>query len=491
MVDNMLKLLQYASSLIDDFKDHLRVLQDAWTKKNEKWNTFINLRQQLCMASKEFIKCADSQCHTGPSTTPGNPNSGDPGSDDSTDNVVIITSFDPNDKVGSQGAGEAHFLSGAEPLRYAVFFENLDSATAPAQEVVITDQLDTVRMDLSTLSLGPITFGNKLVTPQPGRSAFTTDVDLRPDKNLIVRITASLNPNIGLLTWSLTSIDPATGDLPADPRVGFLPPDRNPPEGDGRVVFTVMPKKGLPTGTEIRNQATIIFDVNPPINTQQWLNTLDNTKPTSQVLPLAAVQTSPTFAVQWAGTDVGSEIKDFTIRVSDNGSPFTAWLTNTATMSASYPGVLGHTYRFFSQARDHAGNIETLKTQAEATTMVVSDTTPPVITVSANPKTLWPPSGKMVPVTISGMITDNEPGRTGVNASTATYAVTDEYGSVRPSGKVTLGSNGSYSFTIQLQASRNEDDKDGRQYTITVRAQDNAGNKGSAATGVTVPHDQR
>jgi len=67
--------------------------------------------------------------------------------------------------------------------------------------------------------------------------------------------------------------------------------------------------------------------------------------------------------------------------------------------------------------------------------------------------------------------------------------VTDKDGLVQPSGTVTLASNGSYSFIIQLQASQNGNDKDGRQYTITVSAQDNAGNTGSAATGVTVPHD--
>jgi hypothetical protein len=115
------------------------------------------------------------------------------------------------------------------------------------------------------------------------------------------------------------------------------------------------------------------------------------------------------------------------------------------------------------------------------------DTTPPVITISATPVTLWPPNGKMVPVTIAGKITD---AISGVDASTATYAVTDEYGLVQPSGHITLGSNGSYTFTVQLQASRHGNDKDGRQYIITVSAQDNAGNTGSAVTGVTVPHDQ-
>jgi hypothetical protein len=116
------------------------------------------------------------------------------------------------------------------------------------------------------------------------------------------------------------------------------------------------------------------------------------------------------------------------------------------------------------------------------------DTTPPVITVSATPKTLWPPNGKMVPVTISGTITDLE---SGVNASTATFEVKDEYGLIQPSGQITtLDASGRYSFRIQLQASRNGNDRDGRQYTITVRAVDDEGNEGSATAIVTVPQNQ-
>jgi hypothetical protein len=121
---------------------------------------------------------------------------------------------------------------------------------------------------------------------------------------------------------------------------------------------------------------------------------------------------------------------------------------------------------------------------------VGGDTTPPVVTVFANPSTLWPPNGKMVFVTISGMITDNESGGTGVNPSTAAYTVTDEYGQVEPHGSVSLQPNGSYSFSIQLQASRAGNDQDGRHYIITVDAQDNGGNTGLATIGVTVPHDQ-
>jgi hypothetical protein len=112
-------------------------------------------------------------------------------------------------------------------------------------------------------------------------------------------------------------------------------------------------------------------------------------------------------------------------------------------------------------------------------------TTPPVIALSATPKSLWPPNGKMVPVTFSGTITD-----TGCTVTTSSYAVRDEYGEVQPSGPVTLGPGGAYSFTVMLQATRLGTDLDGRLYTITVSASNNADNTGSQAGAVIVPHDQ-
>jgi hypothetical protein len=117
-----------------------------------------------------------------------------------------------------------------------------------------------------------------------------------------------------------------------------------------------------------------------------------------------------------------------------------------------------------------------------------SDTTPPVITVSASPTTLSPPNGKLVTVTVSGMITDPEPGASGVKAGSAAYVVMDEYGQTQPSGNVTLDAGGSYAFTVALEASRRGNDRDGRHYTIAVSAQDNLGNSGFKSAVVTVPH---
>jgi hypothetical protein len=111
--------------------------------------------------------------------------------------------------------------------------------------------------------------------------------------------------------------------------------------------------------------------------------------------------------------------------------------------------------------------------------------TPPAITLSADPTSLWPPNGRMVPVTVSGTIADSGCEET----ATATYAVHDEYGIVHPAGSVVPRADGSFSFTALLQASRQGGDRDGRQYTITVHAENGAGASQKAIV-VTVPHDR-
>ena len=77
----------------------------------------------------------------------------------------------------------------------------------------------------------------------------------------------------------------------------------------------------------------------------------------------------------------------------------------------------------------------------------------------------------------------------GVDPNSASYRVQDEYGRVQPSGAITLGASGGYSFTVMLEASRRGDDRDGRHYSVSVSVKDNAGNNSSNASIVSVPHD--
>jgi hypothetical protein len=113
----------------------------------------------------------------------------------------------------------------------------------------------------------------------------------------------------------------------------------------------------------------VVFDANAPINTPTWANTFDTTSPVSHV-SASPSQSGSIFTVQWSGTDIGSGIQNFTIYVSDDGSSFVPWLSQTAATSSSYNGQVGHTYGFYSIAQDLVGNIEPAKTSAEATTQV-------------------------------------------------------------------------------------------------------------------------
>lgn len=283
--------------------------------------------------------------------------------------IEIVTSNDPNDKVGGNGSGTSRWLSGNESLRYTAFFENKPTATADAQDVVIIDQLDLSKIDLATLSLSPITFVDKLVTPLPnfnpllGSNEFNAQVDLRPSRNLIVKINAAVNPQTGVLTWRFNTIDPNTGQPP--PLEGFLKPG----EG-GSVSFTVMPKQDLPTGMQVRNKASIVFDFNAPLETPEWFNTFDRSKPVSRVLALSAIQALPSFTVKWGGTDDGAGIQDYTVYVSEDGQPFIPWLVNRATTEAVFQGQPGKRYAFYSVARDLVANVESAKMAAEAVTLV-------------------------------------------------------------------------------------------------------------------------
>jgi hypothetical protein len=197
---------------------------------------------------------------------------------------------------------------------------------------------------------------------------FKANVDLRPSQNLFVFVDAKLNPSTSTITWTLTSIDPTTGLPPKDALVGFLPPG-----AEASLSFTVKPKAGLLTGTQVPEQAAVVFDTNSPVKTNIWTNALDNTAPTSHVAGLPATESCPNFKVSWSDMDVGAGTQSSTVVFSDNGGPFAPWLTNTAKTSATFKGQAGHSYGFYSIARDLVGNVEAAKSSAEATTQVNSD----------------------------------------------------------------------------------------------------------------------
>jgi hypothetical protein len=294
----------------------------------------------------------------------------------------FVNSYDPNDKIGLEGHGANHYITGTETLPYTITFENKASASAPAQEVFITDQLDIAKLDLATFNFGPVTFGSHTFIPTPGVTSFVGyepyDVDGNPQNtadDILVKIeglleTNPLDPNYGRITWTLRSIDPATGLLPLNPLRGFLPPNATAPGGEGSVSFRITPVNNLSSGDTIENSASIIFDVNETFLTGTWLNTIDVDAPQSSVDVLPNAQNTASFTVTWSGADPDSGVASYDVYVSDNNGPFTLWQTGTTATSATFNGQNKHSYRFYAVASDHAGNLEQVPATADATTSV-------------------------------------------------------------------------------------------------------------------------
>ncbi len=294
--------------------------------------------------------------------------------------------IDPNEKTGPGGHGPEGFVSPSAPFLYQVDFENLESATAPAQRVDITDELDA-SLDWGTLEFLQVGFGDVRIDVPGGSQDFRTVVEMAYNgRSFQVEVQLGLDPATGLVSVSFQSVDPATS-LPPDALTGFLPPEDGTGRGQGFFTYTIRPRGGLPTGTQIRNVARITFDRGLTISTdqvdpldaskgidpaKQALNTIDAGTPTSAVEALPPRVTSPRFEVRWGGHDDpgGSGVASYDVHVSVDGGPFTPWLTATSEVRATFVGLPGRRYAFASVARDRVGLVEPLTGVADATTTV-------------------------------------------------------------------------------------------------------------------------
>ena len=298
--------------------------------------------------------------------------------------ISSVTSLDPNGKASPAGydaesissAQQKRFTAQDRPVPYMVYFENLETATGAVQDMSITDHLDP-NLDWFTFAFESIQIGTRRISTPLGSKDFSADIDLRPEMNAIVQIRCTFDSQTGIAQWYFKGTDPYTGLL-AD----FLPPNTQniDPGGRGWVSYSVKPKPNIPTGTVIKNKAIIDFEVGvppAPVDTPEVFNTIDSVPPVSSVSPLSATQGIQGFAVSWSGSDDagGSGIKNYDIYVSDNGGPYTLWLTTSET-SAIFNGQFNHQYSFYSRARDNVGNAEDPPAMADAVTTVSFSITP-------------------------------------------------------------------------------------------------------------------
>ena len=135
-------------------------------------------------------------------------------------------SLDPNEKTGPLGYGSNHYIRGIDRLmNYNIFFENVDSATAAAQQVVIIDTLDKNVFDLSTFQVNSFGVGMHTFSFPKDRKEFVGDYTISND--LAIRPIIKLDTATGILKATFLTIDRTTGDIPDNPLTGFLTSKQN------------------------------------------------------------------------------------------------------------------------------------------------------------------------------------------------------------------------------------------------------------------------
>lgn len=343
-------------------------------------------------------------------------------------------SSDPNDIVGPPGFGPEQWVPGGSPLTYTIRFENNAlTATAPAKEVIIRQTLDD-DIDPRTFRLGSFGFGDLTVPIPENRAFYNTRLDFTATRGFYLDFIAGVDVARRELFWRLSTIDPAMGDLPVNPLLGFLPPNNTPPEGEGFVTYSVRPNAGPANGTRVDASATIIFDTEAPIDTPAIFNNLETGTPGSAVRPLAATSDDPVIPVEWSGADEpgGSGLAGYDLYVSVDGSDYKLWIGNTTLTNSLYSGQSGSRYAFYSVARDNAGNVEALPATPDAEILVASQNTAPVVPLTPDQLAV-----EQIPFTLQLIATDAD-----LPTNTLTFEMVSG-----PTGAVVNATSGLFSWT--------------------------------------------
>ncbi|HEV7330208.1 MAG TPA: T9SS type A sorting domain-containing protein [Flavisolibacter sp.] len=294
--------------------------------------------------------------------------------------VPIVVSKDPNDIIGPEGYGPAKMVSKFAPQTYTIRFENDPMfATAPAQVVKIRlplhDNINPYSLRLDRLGFGRFSFQ----VPQ-NRTFYTSRYNVVDSLDVVVDVTAGIDPVKKEAFWILESKDPVTGLAPTDAMKGFLPVNDSTAIGEGFVSFTIRAGDETQTGDTLPAKASIIFDDNAAIETPPVFNTLDALPPSSNMVALPAVVSDTSFVVKWTGTDDngGSGVKEYALYVSTNGNAYRLYEEGITTDSTTFVGKAGNTYCFFTLATDNTGNQESFKTICEGSVMISGGGTLPV-----------------------------------------------------------------------------------------------------------------
>ncbi|MEO8343001.1 MAG: hypothetical protein ABI536_04195 [Gallionella sp.] len=218
-----------------------------------------------------------------------------------------------------------------------------------------------------------------------------------------------------------------------------------------------------------------------PGGTSLWLPPSVSQSPTGWGVFLSFPDESATFSLRWVEArwyrSMQPKARDANFPVAQNPPnvmpPGASW--NQFSVTLPMPDlayIQGHAYLMYG---DNELTVQ----------MVKGDITPPTLSVSLSPATLWPPNNKQVLVTATITVKDNydpEP-EIKLESITASEALA--------ANDIQDAQFGTDDRSFSLTAKRAGNNMAGRIYTVTYSATDGSGNKSTVSTTVTVPHDQR
>lgn len=269
--------------------------------------------------------------------------------------VGLVSSLDPNALINASSSGSSEFTYARDTISYVVCFENSPNASAAARVVAVDCSLDTMFHDPETLVLRAVSFGSHHFNLTGVPIGTQVDFDLRPDRDLVVRFESSLVANSGHLMLWFRTLDPVTMAPPADPFIGFLPPNTAQHQGEGAVHYSIGVRSVAASGTAIESQASILFDANEAISTEIARLVVDNDPPSIEAeLDVTDAVRGPA-TITYSSRDDASGVASVGLGITMDGQDPVVIALPTTSGTVPISQTDGRRHEYFLFAIDAAG----------------------------------------------------------------------------------------------------------------------------------------
>ena len=246
-------------------------------------------------------------------------------------------------------------------LPYRLQLNNV--STTPLGQIRLVTEI-AQGFNAHSFRLGDIKLGDINIHLPEQRANFQGDFDFSTSKGFVLRISAGVDVNSRTATWLIQAINPDTGEVLVDATRGLLAQIANNNSAQqGFVSYTIQASESAISGTVLTQQTRVIFDQQPPVDSERVSVVLDADVPNTQLAVTHLGNNAdgkPRLDVQWQATDLASGVKSVTVYVAENGGDFRIWLKQVpnAQSQALFVGEAGKSYEFLAVATDYAGNRE-------------------------------------------------------------------------------------------------------------------------------------